>query len=412
MTPLRKVLLFSLTLLLPVAAQARSHSNRRPVDFTRYVAIGDGFTAGYSNGSLIQTHQEQSFPAILARQAGAVDFRQPLVSAPGLPGELLLLNINPLDLDGGQQLGHLLDLTPARPFNNLGIPQATLKLILNGTLDNYGLFFGRVLRRFGGTAVDQAVSLNPTFVTVWAGVQDVLRGTAQGEPGQIISGVEEFRQNYRLLLDRITSAAPTAKIVVGNLPDFTTGALSLTLPRFVIDPATQRPILDADGKPTPLIGILDGYDIGPLPAGSRVTLGALRRVQQGEGIPEELRSRFAALPRVGTPLDDPEVLTPAELGEIRIRTSAFNQVIAEEAARRSIPVADMTTLFRRFDEGIDFGGVRVSSRLITGGLISYDGAYPTGLGYTLVANEFIRTINTAYGSSIQPASIAQFISGP
>src|SRR5881275_411809 len=63
------------------------------VSFTKYVALGDSLTAGFSSGSINQNFQATSYPALLARQFGITDFQQPLVSPPGLPG---LLQLTPL----------------------------------------------------------------------------------------------------------------------------------------------------------------------------------------------------------------------------------------------------------------------------------------------------------------------------
>ena len=48
-------------LLLPAPARAQ-------VSFTVYVSVGDSLAAGFSNGTLVETHQRNSVPALLARQ--------------------------------------------------------------------------------------------------------------------------------------------------------------------------------------------------------------------------------------------------------------------------------------------------------------------------------------------------------
>ena len=49
--------------------------------FSTYVALGDSLTAGYSNGSLVETHQRSSYPALLARQAAVTGFEQHAAAA-------------------------------------------------------------------------------------------------------------------------------------------------------------------------------------------------------------------------------------------------------------------------------------------------------------------------------------------
>ena len=41
--------------------------------FTKYVAVGDSLTAGFTNGSLVLTHQASSWPLLLARHRGRVE---------------------------------------------------------------------------------------------------------------------------------------------------------------------------------------------------------------------------------------------------------------------------------------------------------------------------------------------------
>ncbi len=62
----------------PAAAQAPN--------FTKYVAIGDSYGAGYTSGCVVGRDQQFSYPATLARQFGISDFQQPTVSDPGIGG--------------------------------------------------------------------------------------------------------------------------------------------------------------------------------------------------------------------------------------------------------------------------------------------------------------------------------------
>src|SRR5438552_11516519 len=79
---------------VPTFAAARGKA-----DFTKFVAIGDSYGAGFESGSLNLNHQPFSWPAIIAKQVGLkvctpaaaatdVCFAEPLVSFPGLGNEL------------------------------------------------------------------------------------------------------------------------------------------------------------------------------------------------------------------------------------------------------------------------------------------------------------------------------------
>src|SRR6186997_2289705 len=69
-------------------------------NFSKYVALGDSLTAGFSSGSINRTYQANSYPALIYRQAtgNSTGFEQPLVSAPGLPGILVLRSLVPLSI--------------------------------------------------------------------------------------------------------------------------------------------------------------------------------------------------------------------------------------------------------------------------------------------------------------------------
>src|ERR1700719_1458148 len=79
-------------LLIAFVAAPLFAAARGTADFTRFVVLGDSYSAGVESASLNINHQQFSWPSVLARQAGAPDFQQPLVSFPGIGPELLLVD--------------------------------------------------------------------------------------------------------------------------------------------------------------------------------------------------------------------------------------------------------------------------------------------------------------------------------
>ena len=153
---------------LPALAAAQGQPS-----FGTYVSIGDSLAAGFESGGLVQTHQVNSVPALLARQAAAPDFQLPLVSEPGIPPELTLVSLVPAPTivrKPGQ--GAPLNLGLPRPYNNLAVPGATLIDAVTRVTDNGGLH--DLILRGRGTQLQQALALRPTFATVWIGNNDVL----------------------------------------------------------------------------------------------------------------------------------------------------------------------------------------------------------------------------------------------
>src|SRR5262245_45974797 len=85
-------------LLFVLVAAAPVFAAHGPADFSHVVALGDSYTAGFSNGSLNERHQIFGPAAIFAQQTGskpcqptaaATDpcFAIPLITWPGIPSE-------------------------------------------------------------------------------------------------------------------------------------------------------------------------------------------------------------------------------------------------------------------------------------------------------------------------------------
>src|SRR6266576_3615315 len=117
-----------------IAATMSSIAARGSADFTRFVALGDSYGAGFYAGSLNQNHQPFGWPAIIARQVGlqictpsslATDncFAIPFISNPGLPGGELVFNGSTLVTIPGS--GAPLMAGFGRPYNNLSVPGYT-----------------------------------------------------------------------------------------------------------------------------------------------------------------------------------------------------------------------------------------------------------------------------------------------
>lgn len=404
------------TIAVPALAQ------RGSADFTRFVAIGDSYGAGVVSGSLNERHQVWSWPAVIARQAGLAlcpptatpadpCFAQPLVTFPGIGPELQLVNLTPTiaPAAGG---GVPLMTNFGRPFNNLSIPGATVGAVLTLTGaepptagEPTAVSMARFILRGRGTAVQQALEQNPTFIAIWIGGNDALSSIFSGTPATLTPAAD-FRTRYEALLDALIARAPNAGMVVGNIPTVPPPYASLIAP-VVIDPRTNTPLLGPNGQPIPLIADLGGGNIGPLPTGSLVLLHARDRLATGFGLPGV--PPFTAFPNAGRPLPDADVITPAELTTIINRILEYNAAIAAAASARNIPVADIRALFNRvYAPGfLRIGPITVSPLPVTGGFFGYDFFHLTDLGYMLFANEFIRTINAAYDTEIPVASIAQ-----
>lgn len=390
----------ALALLAPAAVFAQPNTGQ--ANFTRYVAIGDSLTAGFMSGSLFVGAQRNSYPALIYRQATGqtTGFEQPLVSEPGIPGQLELRNLSPLLIAPKTGQGAPTNLTLARPYNNLAVPGARLR----DTLVTFsGGLHDLVLRPSGfqnTTALQQAVFLNPTFVTIWIGNNDVLAAATSGVvvEGVTLTPVAQFETDFRTLTAAIAQAG--ARMAIATIPDVTVIPFVNTLSRFVPNPATGQPVL-VNGQPIPLIG--PGGT--PLAAGDRVLLTASSLLAQGIGIP-------AALGGTGNPLPDTAVLSAGEVSTISARVQAYNTIIRTVANERNAALVDTNGMLNRAAQGqVGVGGIALTPAFLTGGIFSYDGVHPNAIGYAVVANEFIDAINEKFGGEIPPVNLFPFLFG-
>ena len=421
MTRIKRFARIAAMMLLVVALAVPSFAARGSADFTRFVAIGDSYGAGFEAGSLNQTHQPFGWPAIIARQVGlqicpptasAADncFAIPLISNPGLPGGELVFNGQTLVTVPGS--GAPLMAGFGRPYNNLSVPGYTVGAVqaLTGA-EGAAAGLGQVILRGLGTEVDQALALHPTFIAIWIGGNDFLGAVSAGDPGKL-TPTATFAAQYKAMLDKLTAGAPNAGMVMGSLPaSFSTPPLTSRLPAVVFDSNFQpvtSPLIN-NGNPIPLFYLPAGSSTpAPVPPGSIFLLSALSRYQQGFGIPPQLKAvpPFSLLPHTGEPLTDAEIITPAEQKVFADTITAYNATITAEATARQIPLADIKGLFDRLGQPQTFGGVTVTNTWISGGIFSNDGVHLTDLGYTLFANEYIKAINAGYGTQIPLASVA------
>jgi len=379
--------LLALAAALPAGAQT----------FNVYVSVGDSLAAGFTNGSLVETHQRHSVPLLIAQQAGVSgSFQQPTIGAPGIPAELGLVSLVPTVISPVSATpGAPLNLNLPRPYNNLAVPGATALDALSTTTDGGGMH--DLILRGLGTQIAQAKAMRPTFITLWIGNNDVLGAAIRGKviPGETITPVQDFRQLYAGILAELRSTG--ARIVAANLPDVTSIPFVTTIPPVVVNPSTRQPVI-VNGSTVPLLG-----PNGPLPQGSYVTLAASTLLAQGIGIPR-------ALGGTGAPLPNEVVLDPGEIATIRDYVNTNNQAIRTLCDAVSVPVLDVNALLSEIASvGREIGGVRVTADFLTGGAFGYDGVHPSDLGYAILANEWIAAIN-ATGESLPLVDLSAFLS--
>jgi lysophospholipase L1-like esterase len=401
--------------------------------FNKYVAVGNSITAGYQSNGLYESAQIYSFPNLIAQQltkasANLGKFEQPICSDPGSPDatgkaaryEIISLT-GPVIGPKGLTAGTFTNQALARPYDNLGIPGAVVFDFLDTAnfvskaLSRSNPFFPNILRNsaLGRSVFAQTRALNPDLVTFWLGNNDVLGfATSGGTSPAAPTNTAIFAALYAQALDSLRTALPNAKIVVANIPDVSSIPFFNTVgPKMAASiPAAYwlryqkhgNASLSFDstkltGSNPPLI-TLTGMTYATLLGTATGKFYRDRGLTPPAGI--DTTKPFGFHPQ--NPWPDALVLDADEQTTAATAIAAFNSTIASVAASKNAAVVDINRFFTniKLNKLVTTGGMVFTADYISGGLFSLDGVHPSSRGQGIVANEFIKVINTKFGSSI------------
>ena len=438
-------ILFAFIACTPTAPdqEADESINANTLVLRKMVTVGNSLTAGFQSSGLVEDFQMNSYPYLIAQQLGqTADFQQPLIASPGIGSPAGFapqsynagvitqdaLTVNPLTL--------LANATLSRAYDNLGIPGADLHDALNSltSADNGNAFFDIVLRNpaFGDiNQIDQALGLSPTLLILWLGNNDVLGAALDGGDLTQITSAADFQSRLTEILTYIRVTKGYDKgLVMANIPDVNDIPYINTVDRtFHNSPAlgimNDIPVVfDNFFNPVMFDTANGGLFIPLLTTESNVvhiTLPGLLAYQSGVGVPDSAALRGiglsadqardivaamigAGLTPSGTPLDGSMTITQAEndaIAEAIGGVGGFNDIIDGVAASFVAPVMDANAKLAELNStGVDgFTGHYVLLSNTTTAF-SLDGVHPNNAGYAIIANEFINTINAAFGQSI------------
>lgn len=230
-------------------------------DFSKYVALGNSLTAGFSDGALFISGQNGSYSNILSQQfalVGGGEFKIPymndnvgglLLGGSQIQGPRLVFNGSaPVSVTGTTTTDIMNHLTG--PFNNMGVPGAkSFHLLAPGYGNVAGVLSGQAnpyFVRFASSpttsVIADAVAQNPTFFSLWIGNNDVLSyatsgGTGTNQTGNLdpttygsndITDPNVFASAYNGLVTQLTAGG--AKGVVANIPYVTSVPFFTTVP--------------------------------------------------------------------------------------------------------------------------------------------------------------------------------------
>src|SRR5690606_31547817 len=108
------------------------------------------------------------------------------------------------------------------------------------------------------------------------------------------------------------------------------------------------------------------------------------------------------------PFRDEFVLTLDEIDEIKTKIDQYNNVIQSIAQTYGLAIADVRLLVSQLKSGAVYNGVSSSATFVTGGAYSLDGLQLNPIGQALLANQFIKAINTTYNANIPEAVVTKY----
>lgn len=241
-------------------------------NFSKYVAVGNSLTAGYADGALYITGQNNSYPNIMAEQfdfVGGGEFNQPLMND-NLGGLLLggtqitdnrfVLavgadgNPGPVRLEGNPTTEVTNKLSGS--FQNMGVPGAkSFHLVAPGYGNVAGVatgaanpYFARFASSESASVLGDAAAQNPTFFSLWIGNNDILSYATSGGSGvdqtgnmnpasyggNDITDPNVFAAVYSQQVDALIGSG--AKGVLVNIPEVT------SIPYFTTVPTNAIPL--------------------------------------------------------------------------------------------------------------------------------------------------------------------------
>lgn len=286
----------------------------------------------------------------------------------------------------------------------------------------------------GGIGVNQTGNMNPatygandiTDPTVFAGVysQIVNTLTSNGAKGVVatipsVTSIPYFTTvPYNALPAEATATNTAALQLYGFLAQVTGGRI---MPLSTVA-GSKNPVLIVDEDLTSLSAQISGAastipTLAPFATALGQLYGKARQATANDLIVLPASSKIGQPNSAGTapfnvngvtfPLQDGDVLIPSEKSAIATATTAYNAAIVSIAASKNLAVADMNVILGQLVTGLKAdNGTIYTANYFSGGasefkvLFSLDGVHPNARGYSVIANEILKVINTHYNSNL------------
>lgn len=403
------------------------------VDASTYVAIGGGSTAGYMDDALYNEGQNNGFAAIIALQMNQVstcEFTIPLSNSTvgsNLSGHSRLELGYKTDCKGVTSLspiraaasgdGSVFSVSVTGLYKNLGVPGVGIYSILDPAYGNSGgsgnnPYYARFASNPGSsTILSDALAQSPTFFTLQLGEDEIMNYALTGATGSHpapINGASGLGFNGTLIEIIQGLTGNGARGVLGTVPDITSFPYFTTIP-------WDGLVLDDENALTlnQVFNPLDIYfQVGAngFAIEDQTQPFGVRKMLEGELILLSIPLDSVKCHGMGTivPIPDRYILTLDEIANIRQLTTGYNQVIQSLGSVFGLGVADVAGLYDQLETGFVYNGVSLSNTFVSGGAFSLDGRHLNPRGQAMLANEYIKAINSTYGARIPYADPTEF----
>jgi GDSL-like lipase/acylhydrolase family protein len=359
--------------------------------FVRTVVIGDSLSAGFQNGSLLDSQQPNGWASLMAKQAN-FPLALPLIAPPGAPAVLELVSVGPppvIQQESGTTIGR--DNLSTQPYD-LAVPGHLLNDVINTTpvlapTTDEEIITDLVLGfPLGDTKsqMNEAIALNPTAIFVWAGNDDALQADESGVPSSMTS-VAAFTQEFTQLLSTLHTQTK-ATLIVANIPDVTAIPYLTPAATVIATVATETGLSQAQAAVD--LGLADGDLVNA--TGESEAQTAIHQIKQGQ---------------MPTPLTDSGFLTASEITQVQTTVDQYNSAISQQVSATGGILVDIHSYFQTLQSGVTINSYEATTAFL-GGIFSLDGVHPTNTGYALIANQYIAALNSSAKTKITEVNVS------
>ncbi len=373
--------------------------------FQSYVALGDGWAAGFQSLGINDSTQREAYPQLLARQFGT-RYAFASLAFPGCPPPVV--NFHTAARAGGGTAASCALRSPAsltERLNNVAVPGAASVDATSANSANSNALTTFILG--GKTQLQKALDARPTFATlgfvngdfVGAAASGILTATPGVSPG--VTTAATYASNIAAAVNSLIPPRAPGSLLGGTVRGgVLLGAVNvLATPLFFPAAALANPQFKGG------LDVATGKTIAVFPnctgSTSLISIAIIPAIRDGVH-PPALACVSGSVP--GTLVGDVFVLDAAEQATLSVTVALYNAYLSAKADSTGWVFFDPNPVITvaRFS-GLVAPVINLASATQPfGAFFSLDPLHPSGLGQKLITNEIIRRINVRYGTTVAP----------